>query len=262
MKRILSRHSRGAILELASSRSLLAFDYDGTLAPIVDDPSAAQMRDETNEWLERLCEVYPVAVISGRSRDDVGSRLGSARVQWVVGNHGLEPGGALAHHAAEVRRVIPALVRALRGAAGVVVEDKRYSITVHYRGADDKRAARAAILRAARDLGSDMRVIPGKQVISLVPAEGRTKGDALEEARAHFGATMALYVGDDVTDEDVFALDQPGRLLGVRVGRSRRSRAEYFLDDQGEIDALLARLWDTRVGPGRGAEIPLKGLAW
>ncbi len=79
-------------------------------------------------------------------------------------------------------------------------------------------------------------------MLNLLPAGAPDKGVALTRLRARERATVALYVGDDVTDEDVFRLGQPGRLLSVRVGRSRRSAASHYLRDQAEIDDLLARL--------------------
>jgi trehalose 6-phosphate phosphatase len=65
---------------------------------------------------------------------------------------------------------------------------------------------------------------------------------ALERERDRLGCDTALFVGDDDTDEDVFALDRPGRLLGIRVGRTPASQAPYCLRDQREIDDLLDRL--------------------
>ncbi len=76
----------------------------------------------------------------------------------------------------------------------------------------------------------------------LISERAPNKGDALLQLRRIEEADTALYVGDDVTDEDVFDLDQPGRLLAVRVGESNTSGAAYFLHDQNEIDELLSRL--------------------
>lgn len=85
-------------------------------------------------------------------------------------------------------------------------------------------------------------MVPGKLVVNVVPERAPNKGDALLELRKAEQADTALYVGDDVTDEDVFELDQPGRLLSVRVGESRSSAAAYFLRNQNEMDRLLAKL--------------------
>jgi trehalose 6-phosphate phosphatase len=87
-----------------------------------------------------------------------------------------------------------------------------------------------------------LRKIPGKLVLNLTPVQAPDKGDALQRLMASEQAEVALYVGDDVTDEDVFRLDKPGKLLTVRVGAAQFSAARYYLRDQQEIDTLLAQL--------------------
>jgi trehalose 6-phosphate phosphatase len=79
-------------------------------------------------------------------------------------------------------------------------------------------------------------------VVNLLPPGAPHKGVALERARRQLGCDTALYVGDDETDEDVFGLDQPGQLLGIRVGRREASRASYFVRDQRRVDDLLRAL--------------------
>lgn len=246
MKRILARDSRELLAQLASARVLLSFDFDGTLAPICANRDDAAMRPETMRLLAQVANAFPVAVISGRARDDVASRLGVAAVKYVIGNHGLEPGGDLGAFAAEMQQAQPLLVASLGDVQGIDVEDKRYSLAIHYRRSRNKRAARVAIDRAVRALPSPMRVVLGKLVVNIVPERAPDKGDALLDLREREGASTALYVGDDVTDEDVFRLDQPGRLISVRVGESASTSAKYFLRDQGEIDLLLARLCELR----------------
>jgi trehalose 6-phosphate phosphatase len=181
----------------------------------------------------------------------VGARVGDASVKYVVGNHGLEPGRNLASFARLVTAATPELERRLAGLRGVDIENKRYSLAIHYRSVADKRKARTSIEAAVRQLDSPMRMIAGKLLVNVVPAGAPHKGDALEALRARERADIALYVGDDITDEDVFELDRPGWLLGVRVGRSRQSAAPYFLRDQREVDALLSRLCALRARPVR-----------
>jgi trehalose 6-phosphate phosphatase len=246
MKHILSAANVELLAQLAASRVLLAFDFDGTLAPIVSAREVAGMRARTRKLLQQVCEVYPCAVISGRSRADVLERVSNVRVKYVAGNHGLEPGRNLASFERVVRVVTPKLTRALADHRGVEIEDKQYSLTVHYRKSRQKQKARAAIEAAVRALAEPMRIIGGKLVVNVVPAGAPHKGDALEALRAKAGADTALYVGDDITDEDVFELNQPGRLLSIRVGQTRRSAAEYYLRDQGEIDRLLSKLYELR----------------
>jgi trehalose 6-phosphate phosphatase len=242
MRDLLSSESAGVLAQLAWSRVLLAFDYDGTLAPIVADRSRARMRATTAELLAKLCRLYPCSVISGRSRADVARRVGVAQVKYVVGNHGIEPGAGTADLELDVLSVRTILERAVTRWQGVELEDKRYSLALHYRKSRQSRATREAILDAVANLPAPMRVVSGKKVINLIPARAPNKGQALLRLRATEGADTALYVGDDICDEDVFALDQPGRLLSVRIGESPSSAAAYFLREQKDIDRLLAKL--------------------
>jgi trehalose 6-phosphate phosphatase len=228
---------------VATARRLLVVsDFDGTLAPIVADRDAARMRLRTRNLLRRVCDLYPCAVISGRSRADVTSRLDGLAVRYVIGNHGLEPGENLSKFERLVVDARPALQEALSGQPGVDIEDKRFSLAVHYRRSRRKRDARAAIYRAVQALPRAMRTIPGKLVVNVIPERAPHKGDALLRLRANEGADTAIYVGDDATDEDVFQLDQPGRLLSIRVGRAEASAAAYYLRTQRDIDTMLSRL--------------------
>lgn len=246
MNHILSRREGEVLAQMAWSRVLLAFDFDGTLAPIVGDRDAAVMRSRTAELFRRVCELYPCAVISGRSSEDVSARLGGAPVRHVFGNHGLEPGVGIESFARQVASMRPRLEGALSEWPGVDIEDKKYSIAVHYRRSRRRKDARRAIDAAIAGLSIPTRVIPGKLVVNVVPEGAPHKGQALLTAREREAADTALYVGDDVTDEDVFQLDQPGRLLTIRVGLSRSSAAAYYLRGQREMDALLAKLAELR----------------
>jgi trehalose 6-phosphate phosphatase len=91
-----------------------------------------------------------------------------------------------------------------------------------------------------------VRVIGGKLVFNVVSRRAPHKGLALLAARDRAGCDTAFYIGDDETDEDVFSIEEPGRLVTVRVGMSRRSQARYFIRGQTEIDALLEALISCR----------------
>jgi trehalose 6-phosphate phosphatase len=253
MKALLSPANRVLLDQLAWSNVLLAFDFDGTLAPIVANRHEAAMRGRTARLFTEVCARYPSAVISGRAKADVARRLNGARVRYLVGNHGLEPGTRLGTFERQVVRAHPQLQAALADVPGIDIENKRYSLAVHYRRSREKARAREAIRRAVAALPVAMRTIPGKLVINVVPDAAPSKGDALVALRERSDADIALYVGDDVTDEDVFRLDQPGRLFTVRIGRSRTSAARYYLRQQREIDALLAQLVARRDERAAGA---------
>jgi trehalose 6-phosphate phosphatase len=238
MKNILSRSGIGVLQQFAWSNVLLAFDYDGTLAPIAGDPEKAVMRPSTRRLLVEVAGRYPTIVISGRARSDVRRWLTGVPLQEIVANHGIEPWQATHPFMKEVRRWTPVLHRRLSGLKGVRIENKTFSIAVHYRRSREKKKVRAAILEAAAVLGS-VRVIGGKQAVNLLPDGAPHKGMALERERDRLKLDTAIYVGDDETDEDVFGLDRPGRLLSIRVGVKRASQAPYYVRSQGAIDDLL-----------------------
>jgi trehalose 6-phosphate phosphatase len=241
VKGILSRDNREVLEQFACSSVLLAFDFDGTLAPIVADREHAAMRATTRACLAELSRLYPIVVISGRSQADVLRRLNGTSIRDVIGNHGIEPWRATARLKEEVRRWLPVLHDRLSALRGVKIEDKGFSVAIHYRQSRKKRHACAAIHEAALQLG-DIRVIGGKQVVNFLPLGAPHKGLALERERRRHRCDTAIYVGDDETDEDVFGLEQPGRLLAIRVGAKRSSQAAYFIRNQRDIDELLRLL--------------------
>jgi trehalose 6-phosphate phosphatase len=208
------------------------------------------MRARTHALLTQAATLYSVVVISGRAQPDVLRKLKGVGVHEVVGNHGIEPSFAIDRNASEVQRWRPSIDACVANLPGVSVEDKIFSVAVHYRQSRAKKSARAAILKMAATLGGE-RVICGKQVINILPRDAPHKGTALERERERLRLDTAIYVGDDETDEDVFALDQPGRLLTIRVGAKLTSAAAYYVRNQRAVDDLLALLIALRRGTAR-----------
>ena len=246
---VLSSRQRAILEAYAWSNVLLAFDFDGTLSPIVRDRDAAGMRVTTRRLLATLGRLYPCAVISGRSRADVATRLAGLPVRYIVGNHGLEPNRAMPRFARAAATLRDELAGRLADAPGVEIEDKQFSLAIHYRKSRSKRAAKQAILGALSHCSVAHRIVPGKLVFNLLPEGAPHKGIALRELRRKAGVDTAIYVGDDVTDEDVFQLADPG-VLGVRVGRDRKSAAAYCVRDQRSVDRLLSTLVTFRTEAG------------
>jgi trehalose 6-phosphate phosphatase len=245
---ILARSNRAALARFARSDVLLAFDFDGTLAPIVAKRDRAALRPRTRRLLGRLASLYPCVVISGRQRRDVVPRLEGTGVVRVVGNHGSEPSRRQREFRVLARRWRVALLRRLDRLPGVTLEDKGLSLSIHYRGSRRKARVLQEIMRAASDLPG-ARVVGGKHVVNVLPGRAPNKGTALERERRRLGCDTALYVGDDETDEDVFARSEPRRLLTVRVGPLAGSLAGYRIRDQGQIDVLLRTLITLRHDP-------------
>ena len=238
MKHLLSRESIAMVARLAQQRTLCAFDFDGTLAPIAREPWLAHLRRRTRELLRRLADLYPCIVVSGRARADVLGKLSGIAVARAIGNHGAETETARGSRR-RVKRWKTALEDSLSDIPGVWVEEKGFSLAVHYRRCAQKAEARRRILAAANGL-RQAHIFGGKQVVNVAPCGAPNKGDALARERDRLRCDWVLYVGDDENDEAAFALG--GNLVSVRIGRKLRSHARYYLRTQAEIDALLELL--------------------
>jgi len=245
VKNILSRAQLAALRDFARQRVLVAFDFDGTLAPIVRDPEAAKMRPRTSALLAKVARLYPCAVITGRSRKEVMVKVAAIPLRAVIGNHGMEPSPDLRAWRRLATRWHAQLASVLPPIPGVIIENKGVSLAVHYRKARSRNTVRGLVLEAVAELRGT-RIVEGKMVVNIVPAGAPNKGTALITLRKRLRCQSAIYVGDDDTDEDVFALSSQECLLGIRVGRSRRSRAAYFLTSQAAIDRLLRKLVEAR----------------
>jgi trehalose 6-phosphate phosphatase len=235
---------------------LCAFDFDGTLAPIVTQPDKASLPLGILQRLIELSALAPVAVITGRSLDDIRARLGF-EPDFTVGNHGLEGIPGWEPRAQAFERLCGDWQRQLATALGdrdafdpnIWVEDKRYSLSVHYRLARDHTHVSAQLAALFGSLTPLPRVIAGKCVFNLLPQDGADKGTALNELMTISGARSVIYVGDDVTDEEVFRLDRQD-LLSVRIERATDTAAPFFLHHRLDLfhllDELIKRLHEQR----------------
>jgi trehalose 6-phosphate phosphatase len=227
--------------EVARTRTLLAFDFDGTLAPMIDDRAGATMLGETQALLRAAALLYPCAVISGRARADVASRVGHIPLVAVIGNHGAEPGFGPLDRSLErcVRGWHGVLRRKLERAEGIEIEDKRFSIALHYRRARSWREAEQRIRSAVAAL-EDVKVFGGHAVVNVLPVDAPTKGDAIRTLCGRLAANLAVYVGDDRTDEDAFRTEVVR--FSVRIGECPDSAARYSIATQREVNDLLCAL--------------------
>jgi trehalose 6-phosphate phosphatase len=248
MKHILAAEGLEMLARLALRETIVGLDFDGSLAPIVEDREHATMRRHTRELLVHVCELYPCAVISGRSRADVEKHVAGAGFRHIIGNHGIEPCQGMDAFAVPVLQAFEHMTKVLDGREGLDFEWKRYSFAVHYRFARDHNAAERDILAAIDTIPQAMKVIPGKLVFNLVPAGAPNKGDAMRHLKSIEACECAVFVGDDVTDEDVFRLQPTGEVIGIKVGEFADSQAAWFLHDQEEIDRLLETLVELREG--------------
>lgn len=246
MRHLFSHDGESALAHTMQNSPLLAFDFDGTLTPIVPRPDDAILSTGVAARLSTLASRLPVAIVTGRSVDDVRGRLGF-EPQFIIGNHGAEEQGALAGAVeasaafAELRLRLRERLAAL-SAAGVTVEDKGHSIALHYRLSRTREHALELITDFLKDHDPALRVFGGKLVVNVVPSLAPDKADAVHALVRRSGASCALFAGDDVNDEPVFAT-APAHWLTIRVGRDDpQSKARYFLDSPSEMALLLGRM--------------------
>jgi len=224
--------------------SLLAFDFDGTLAPLVDRPEDAKVPEPLARRLAHLGQLRPVAIVTGRGVADVTRRLGFP-VAFIVGNHGAEERGAQPALDPAVFEPVRLRLRAARVpllAAGVRLEDKQYSLALHYRQAPDPGRAQALIDALLGALPAAFSVVPGRMVRNVVLAGAPDKGDAVVALARRANCALAVFVGDDINDETVFS-KAPDTWLTVRVGNDYPlSKARYFLDGYADVAVMLDRM--------------------
>ncbi|MCM0641182.1 trehalose-phosphatase [Cellulomonas wangsupingiae] len=240
----------------AAARPLLvALDFDGTLAPLQDDPAASRILPAGVGVLADLAgrDGVALALVSGRAMADLHALAEVPAGTYLVGSHGAERARVtqfgldrdvveLTHEQADRLAALGARAAAVaRGRDGVWVESKPTAVVVHTRLAEPKDAvpAEAEALALGAELG--VGTLHGKDVVELtvLPAD---KGTALQALRRELGAPVVLYAGDDVTDEHAFAALDPDDLT-LKVGPGD-TVARYRVADPAAAVAALAHLLD------------------
>ncbi|MDX2252546.1 MAG: trehalose-phosphatase [Nitrospira sp.] len=241
---LLSAEGRDALMAVAGRSVLYAFDFDGTLAKISPDRGGVKLSPSTHEWLRELAARAPCAVVSGRALSDLMPRVNGA-VPYLIGNHGVESPLTPEVTLSEAERICLGWMKQLDGDlagplthAGMEVENKRYTLTFHYRGGDEPATVEHALGLLRNRLAPVPRLIVGKASVNVLPPGSTTKGEAALALMFHLRQEGLFFIGDDETDEDVFGLRE-GLMMGVRIGRQPQSRAGYYLNHQTEIEDVI-----------------------
>lgn len=243
MQYLFSKNTLPALQRLAHEKTLCAFDFDGTLAPIVSHPDLAGLMPSTRDLLIQLANLYPCVVISGRSKDDVSAKLLNVPLQAIIGNHGAETGTEDGPHAL-IESWRKRLDAEFNSTPGIWIEDKGFSLAIHYRASQYREEAKERILQIAQTL-PHVRIFGGKLVVNLAPVSAPNKGSALSAEQKRLHCSWALYVGDDENDETAFSI--AGNIVAVRIGRRKHSAAGFYLRSQAEIDTLLKTMIELRL---------------
>ena len=230
---------------VATESPLVALDFDGTLAPIVSLPEQARLSASVTGILSKIGGLAPLAIITGRSVSDVSSRLGFSP-RFVVGNHGME--GLPGLDGTEYSRIANAWQGQIASnfgvhltEAGVLIEPKGYSISLHYRLSRDRNKALEVIRSTIASLTPQPRIIGGKFVFNLLPPGAPDKFEALLVLLRITGRQTVIFAGDDATDDVVFQ-QAPRTWLTIRIERGGDHRAQFHLNHQSEVATFLQRL--------------------
>ncbi len=237
-----------------TKKPVFFFDYDGTLAPIVNDPSKAVLTDQMRELLNEMSRIFHVSVVSGRDMDDIKKLIQLDGIIYA-GSHGFRisgPDELFMEHEDAIRfltgldEIATTLRKTLANEIqGVQIERKRYAIAVHYRNAPIKALKR--IKNAVHEITArypGFKTGSGKKILEVKPSMDWHKGKAVKWILEELGLSYSsgyipIYLGDDVTDEDAFrTLADEG--LGILVGgHNQPSAATYQLKDVGQVGQFM-----------------------
>lgn len=232
-------------------RVLIASDFDGTLCPLIDRPSEAQLLPSVLKTVQQAlaCHRVTFAVITGRALTDIERRFPASAI--FSGNHGLEiTGGGLHFEHEAARRLRPMIAQACEALEAVSapwpaawVEDKGLTATLHFR--EVKTAYRETLLFAARRtlgaFGANMAMRAGRDALEIRPRVAWDKGAALDYIYRHAGPfDSCVSLGDDRTDESMFRAACCD--VSIRVGSPRLTAASFCLPGPADVAPLLSHI--------------------
>jgi trehalose 6-phosphate phosphatase len=223
----------------------LFLDFDGTLAEIQQHPAQARLPDATRVVLRRLVRRgVKVCVVSGRDRSTLCRLIATPEVR-CLGLYGWDDGGRVpldAQGRAALRVARKLVAMRIRALTGVWLQNKGHSFTLHYRSApaDIARRAQAVLRSVCAPRRGLLRVIRAKRASEVLPASVPGKGEAVHRELTHLHDALAIYAGDDVTDEEAFRAMPLG--ITIHVGKRQRSHARFRLRNPTEVALFLEKL--------------------
>jgi trehalose 6-phosphate phosphatase len=243
------------------SRTAVLLDIDGTLLDLMPTPREVWVPPGLANTLNGLYQRTggALALVSGRSLNDIDLIFAPDQFP-AIGGHGAEmrieaDAEAVAAHAPPLEKELKRRLAAIaKLSPGILLEDKGYSLALHYRLAPHaEKAIYEAVSLIRADLpDAPIEVLPGKQVCEIKQA-GFTKASGVRELMTHapFKGRRPFFIGDDVTDESVFAIMPDLDGLAFSVGRRAKGVAGHF-DAPSDVREFLAHL----LGDERDASLP------
>jgi len=242
----------------SAGRIILFLDYDGTLVPIKKLPVLAVISPEAQKLLKILSEQKKITLIicTGRAYTDI-NRLLRLKNLIIVSNHGFHIKGknkTWIHPQVDtmlpVLRKISVRLRFLEKLfTSILVEDKKYTLTVHYRNVpkDQVTMIKNTVGAIVQQYSSFVKMTHGKKVLEIRPNILWNKGFAVKQAlqmiRPAENKYASIYIGDDTTDEDAFKVLR-GNAFTIKVGSNKKTSAKYFVRNPNEVLQFLKMFLD------------------
>jgi trehalose 6-phosphate phosphatase len=248
-------HFRTPQSAIITDKKLVFFlNYDGTLTPIVDTPNAVELDPEIKDILEQLSAKHIVSIVSGRDPEEVKRMVGIENIIYA-GNHGFDILGErfsmIQNKGKRITPIIHAITiklkSELKNIPGIVFEEKKFNIAIHYRHIDDKNfdLVRDTIEKTVCEYKS-LRLMCGKKVFEILPNVDWGKGSAIrwimKTKRVTWSKASVFYIGDDVTDEFAFRTIRTRGTAIVVSKADNESAAHYRVHDTNEVKQLLKKV--------------------
>jgi trehalose 6-phosphate phosphatase len=240
----LSKEGRRTLRLLATQPILYGFNFDGTLVRHSANREGITLSRSSQEWLRELGKRAPCAIVSGRALDDLTPRVGDI-IPHLIGNHGLESPLTTPSTLNRAQEICLGWMQAVKVDSspilkdhGVEIEDRRYTLTIHYRAGKDPVQVRLALTILLNRLTPQPRLTFGHACINALPPGHQGKGAAALSLMRRLRQVGLFYIGDEGADEEVFERPE-GLAMGVSVGKQAESRAKFYVDHQGQVEEVI-----------------------
>lgn len=236
----------------SGKRVAVFLDYDGTLTPIVATPDQAKISEEMRAVLRDVADACPTVIVSGRGREDVAALVGLDNL-YFAGSHGFDIAGPKGtavrneigtEYLPVLRDALQTFQERIAGIEGALIEDKKFSIAVHYRLVDESEVpGMEQVVDEVVAKHPQLRKAHGKKVFEVRPKLEWNKGKAvlwlLKTLDLDRPDVVPMFIGDDVTDEDAFAaLEDRG--VAILVSEApRETKAQFSLKNPTEVGEFL-----------------------
>jgi trehalose-phosphatase len=248
-----------------TKRIVIFLDFDGTLVRIAPLPDAVSLQKETRDVLRKLGKHPKVEliIVSGRRRADLQRFIGIRNIKYL-GLYGWENKNNKKLRIPErlaLKQTLMALLAELPAYPGAWIEPKNNSFSVHFKGlnVETKRELQQAVKKRVALRSETLQAMTNLRDVEVAPISIGNKGIAVQKILrkpAKRGA-LAIYFGDDLSDEPGFAASENG--VSVLVGRRRATRAQFFLRGPAEVTAALRRMEET-IRETRNCRLLLRSL--